>query len=54
MVFSTPVVKFVADKLKLGETTRKNAAAIAAIPVFVISIAKCMSSAYNPFIYFNF
>lgn len=54
MVFSTPVVKFVADKLKLSEDTQKNIAALVAIPLFVISMAKCMSSAYNPFIYFNF
>ena len=54
LLFSLPVVKTLADKLKLQETARKNIAAILAIPLFLICIAKCLSSAYNPFIYFNF
>lgn len=54
LLFSLPVVKALADKLKIEETARKNIAAIFAIPLFVICIAKCLSSSYNPFIYFNF
>lgn len=53
-VLSTPVWKELADKLHLSELTRKNAAAVAAVPLFLLCIAKCMSSSYNPFIYFNF
>ena len=54
VVFSCPVVRWIADKLKLQEQSRKNIAAIAAVPLFLLCIAKCMSSSYNPFIYFNF
>lgn len=54
VVFSCPVIRWVADKLKLQEQSRKNIAAIAAVPLFLLCIAKCMSSSYNPFIYFNF
>ena len=54
VVFSCPVVRWFADKLKLQEQSRKNIAAIAAVPLFLLCIAKCMSSSYNPFIYFNF
>ena len=53
-VLSTPVWKELADKLHLSELTRKNVAAAAAVPLFLLCIAKCMSSSYNPFIYFNF
>lgn len=53
-VCSCPIVKFVADKLKLNELTRKNIAAVTAIPLLLLCIAKCLSSSYNPFIYFNF
>ena len=54
LIFCCPVVKFVADKLKLSELTRKNIAAVAAVPLLILCIAKCLSSSYNPFIYFNF
>ena len=54
VVFSCPVIRWIADKLKLQEQSRKNIAAIAAVPLFLLCIAKCMSSSYNPFIYFNF
>lgn len=54
LIFSCPVTKWVADKLKLGETARKNIAAVLALPLLLVCIAKCLSSAYNPFIYFNF
>lgn len=54
VVFCCPVVKFVADKWKLKELTRKNIAAAAAVPLLILCIAKCLSSSYNPFIYFNF
>lgn len=54
LIFSCPVLKVMADKLKLGDTLRKNIAAIAAIPLLLLCIAKCLASAYNPFIYFNF
>ena len=53
-VLSTPVWKQLADRLRLSELTRKNVAAAAAVPLFLLCIAKCMSSSYNPFIYFNF
>lgn len=53
-VFSCPVVKILAERLHLPEETRKNIAAFAAIPLFLVCIAKCLSSSYNPFIYFNF
>ena len=53
-VLSTPVWKQLADRLHLSELTRKNMAAAAAVPLFLLCIAKCMSSSYNPFIYFNF
>lgn len=53
-VLSTPVWKQLADRLHLSELTRKNVAAAAAVPLFLLCIAKCMSSSYNPFIYFNF
>ena len=53
-VLSTPVWKELADRLHLSELTRKNVAAAAAVPLFLLCIAKCMSSSYNPFIYFNF
>ena len=54
LVLCCPVMRGVADKLKLQEVSRKNIAAMAAIPLFFICLAKCLSSAYNPFIYFNF
>lgn len=54
LLCSLPAAKTLADRLKLAENTRKNIAAVAAIPLFVICIAKCLSSSYNPFIYFNF
>lgn len=54
MIFSCPVVKLAADRLKMKEETRKNIAAVAAVPLFIVCIAKCLSSSYNPFIYFNF
>ena len=53
-VLSTPVWKQLANRLHLSELTRKNVAAAAAVPLFLLCIAKCMSSSYNPFIYFNF
>ena len=53
-VLSTPVWKQLAARLHLSELTRKNVAAAAAVPLFLLCIAKCMSSSYNPFIYFNF
>lgn len=53
-VLSTPVWKQLTDRLHLSELTRKNVAAAAAVPLFLLCIAKCMSSSYNPFIYFNF
>ena len=53
-VLSTPVFKTLADKFKVSESGRKNLAAVAAVPLFILCIAKCMSSSYNPFIYFNF
>ena len=53
-VLSTPVWKQLADRLHLSELTRKNVTAAAAVPLFLLCIAKCMSSSYNPFIYFNF
>lgn len=53
-VFCCPVVKAVEDRLKLTETARNNLAAVAAVPLFLLCLAKCLSSAYNPFIYFNF
>lgn len=54
LIFSCPVAKWSADKLKLSETARKNIAAVLAVPLLLVCIAKCLSSAYNPFIYFNF
>lgn len=53
-VLSTPVWKQLANRLHLSELTRKNVAEAAAVPLFLLCIAKCMSSSYNPFIYFNF
>lgn len=53
-VFSCPIMKWLADKLKLKDVTRKNIAAVAAVPLLLLCIAKCLSSSYNPFIYFNF
>jgi D-alanyl-lipoteichoic acid acyltransferase DltB (MBOAT superfamily) len=53
-VFSLPVVRAAADAMHLPETTRKNIAAVAALPLLILCISKCLSSAYNPFIYFNF
>lgn len=53
-VLCLPVIKAVEDRLKLTETARKNLAAVAAVPLFLLCLAKCLSSAYNPFIYFNF
>jgi hypothetical protein len=53
-IFSCPVVRAAADRMHLSETTRRNIAALAALPLLVLCIAKCLSSSYNPFIYFNF
>lgn len=54
LVFSFPVTQALAKRLRLAETARRNIAALCAIPLFLICIAKCLSSSYNPFIYFNF
>lgn len=54
MVFSYPVAKMAANRLNLKEETRRNLSAIAAVPLFLFCIAKCLASAYSPFIYFNF
>jgi D-alanyl-lipoteichoic acid acyltransferase DltB (MBOAT superfamily) len=53
-IVSFPVARAVADRLALSELTRKNIAAVGAIFLLLVCIAKCLSSAYNPFIYFNF
>ncbi|MGN0349768.1 MAG: MBOAT family O-acyltransferase [Roseburia sp.] len=53
-IFCTPVGKVVADRLHLGEELQKNIAAVGAVPLLLLCIAKCLSSSYNPFIYFNF
>lgn len=54
VILSCPILKFIADKVGMNEVARKNIAAIFALPLLLLCMAKCLSSAYNPFIYFNF
>lgn len=53
-IFTLPISRWIADKLRLTEQCRKNIRSILALPIFILCVAKCVVSAYNPFIYFNF
>lgn len=54
MIFSVPVGDYVAEKFKIKENVRNNFRIGMALPIFIVCLAKCIVSAYNPFIYFNF
>ena len=54
IIFAAPVGDFLAKKSKFIRRNRRTLRYALAVPVFIICIAKCAVSAYNPFIYFNF
>jgi D-alanyl-lipoteichoic acid acyltransferase DltB (MBOAT superfamily) len=54
ILFSFPVCRFAADRLSVKKETREGVWAVLAVPVFILCVAKCVVSNYNPFIYFNF
>ena len=54
ILFVFPVGKWIADAMNVKEQLRKQLWAIAALPIFLLCVAKCVVSNYNPFIYFNF
>lgn len=53
-IFSLPVLDKVCEIMKINQKMQKNFRAVLALPIFLICIAKCVISNYNPFIYFNF
>lgn len=54
VVFCFPICRCFADRMKLKSEMRERIWAYSAIPIFILSVAKCVVSNYNPFIYFNF
>ena len=54
IIFAAPVGDFLAKKSRFMERNRRTLRYALAVPVFIVCIAKCAVSAYNPFIYFNF
>lgn len=53
MLLSAPIVPFVLEKVYRFSWGR-NAEALFGVAVFLLAVLKCISSSYNPFIYFNF
>ena len=53
VVFATPVLKVLQNRMT-GLSIMKPAADIAGVLLFIVSLSFVVSSAYNPFIYFNF
>ncbi len=54
IIFAAPVGDFLAKKSKFIGHNRRTLRYALAVPIFIVCIAKCAVSAYNPFIYFNF
>ncbi len=54
IVLSTPLLKNIWNKLKININIKEVVKVFTIILIFIFSILTCISSTYNPFIYFNF
>lgn len=53
-LLTMPVWNWLAHRWNFFAQNRRAFKYVAAVPMFIICLAKCAVSAYNPFIYFNF
>lgn len=54
IILSTPIIKNIWYKIKINESLKIYIKTIAVLIIFILSLLACISSTYNPFIYFNF
>ncbi|MBE7065887.1 MAG: MBOAT family protein [Ruminococcaceae bacterium] len=61
LILSTPVMRVISSKMKVASENKIGLAvvydavkSVVALAIFVLSVLCCVSSSYNPFIYFNF
>lgn len=54
MILSTPVIKKIWTKIRINENIKSFVEVFITLAIFIFSILSCVSSTYNPFIYFNF
>ncbi len=53
-ILSTPIIKLIDSKVLINPSVKSVIKVIVTLGIFVFSILACISSTYNPFIYFNF
>ena len=54
IILATPIVKVVWNKIKIDKTIKDIIELLVVFMILILSILSCVSSTYNPFIYFNF
>ncbi len=54
IILSTPIVKYLWNKINVNLNVKSILKVCTTLIIFVFSILACVSSTYNPFIYFNF
>ena len=54
IILSTPILKIIWNKIKIGINIKSEIKVFVSIIILIFSILSCISSTYNPFIYFNF
>lgn len=54
IILSTPVIKYLWNKININISVKSIIKVIVTLVIFMFSILACVSSTYNPFIYFNF
>lgn len=54
IVLSTPIIKIIKEKLNINNNFQSILQSCITFAILILSIFSCVSSSYNPFIYFNF
>ena len=54
IIVSTPIIRKICEKIKINSNIKSLIKVCSALIIFIFSILSCVSSTYNPFIYFNF
>lgn len=54
IILSTPIVEYLKNKININLNLKSILKVCTTLIIFVFSILACVSSTYNPFIYFNF